>query len=83
MRLSIKRRMLLERNKEKFVSFLRPRRFGKSLFVSALACYYGILSTRQNLLIHKISVILLPKNFVKALWNSLYNNIIQMMFSKK
>jgi hypothetical protein len=34
---------LLEKTKEKRVSFLRPRRFGKSLFVSLLEYYYDIL----------------------------------------
>jgi hypothetical protein len=38
---------LLERNKEKFVSFLRPRRFGKSLFVSLLEHYYDINRREQ------------------------------------
>ncbi|MDW8297678.1 MAG: AAA family ATPase, partial [Raineya sp.] len=33
---------LLEKRKEKFVSYLRPRRFGKSLFVSLLEHYYDI-----------------------------------------
>jgi hypothetical protein len=33
----------LEIEKEKFVSFLRPRRFGKSLFLSMLEYYYDIL----------------------------------------
>jgi hypothetical protein len=33
----------LEVQKQKFVSFLRPRRFGKSLFVSMLEHYYDIL----------------------------------------
>ncbi|MDW8158795.1 MAG: AAA family ATPase, partial [Bacteroidia bacterium] len=33
---------ILEKNKEKRVSFLRPRRFGKSLFVSLLEYYYDI-----------------------------------------
>jgi hypothetical protein len=33
----------LEVEKEKFVSFLRPRRFGKSLFLSMLEHYYDIL----------------------------------------
>jgi hypothetical protein len=28
-------------NHAKFVMFLRPRRFGKSLFINMLACYYG------------------------------------------
>jgi hypothetical protein len=32
----------LELQKEKFVSFLRPRRFGKSLFLSMLEHYYDI-----------------------------------------
>ncbi|MCS7074210.1 MAG: AAA family ATPase, partial [Bacteroidia bacterium] len=32
--------MLLE--KEKFASFLRPRRFGKSLWLSVLEYYYDI-----------------------------------------
>ncbi|MCS6905614.1 MAG: AAA family ATPase [Bacteroidia bacterium] len=33
---------LLEKNGESYVSFLRPRRFGKSLFISLLSCYYDI-----------------------------------------
>jgi hypothetical protein len=33
----------LEIEKEKFVSFLRPRRFGKSLFITMLEHYYDIL----------------------------------------
>jgi hypothetical protein len=33
----------LEIEKEKFVSFLRPRRFGKSLFITMLEYYYDIL----------------------------------------
>jgi hypothetical protein len=33
----------LEIEKQKFVSFLRPRRFGKSLFLSMLEHYYDIL----------------------------------------
>jgi hypothetical protein len=33
----------LELQKQKFVSFLRPRRFGKSLFLSMLEWYYDIL----------------------------------------
>jgi hypothetical protein len=33
----------LEIDKEKFVSFLRPRRFGKSLFITMLEHYYDIL----------------------------------------
>ncbi|PKQ69930.1 AAA family ATPase [Raineya orbicola] len=33
---------LLEKYKTKFVSFLRPRRFGKSLFVSLLEHYYDM-----------------------------------------
>ena len=32
----------LEKSKESFVIFLRPRRFGKSLWVSILRHYYGI-----------------------------------------
>lgn len=33
---------LLEYNNDKSVHMLRPRRFGKSLFTSALSCYYDI-----------------------------------------
>jgi hypothetical protein len=33
---------LFEKRQEKFVSYLRPRRFGKSLFVSLLEHYYDI-----------------------------------------
>ncbi|KPA15070.1 hypothetical protein MHK_004724, partial [Candidatus Magnetomorum sp. HK-1] len=31
----------LEENPERYIFFLRPRRFGKSLFVSQLRYYYG------------------------------------------
>jgi len=34
---------VLEDNPEPYVFFLRPRRFGKSLFVSLLSYYYDIL----------------------------------------
>ncbi|MDW8297617.1 MAG: AAA family ATPase, partial [Raineya sp.] len=37
---------ILEQKQERFVSFLRPRRFGKSLFVSLLEHYYDI--NRKN-----------------------------------
>ena len=33
---------LLENNNDKSVHMLRPRRFGKSLFISTLSCYYDI-----------------------------------------
>ncbi|MDW8297624.1 MAG: AAA family ATPase, partial [Raineya sp.] len=33
---------LFEKRQEKFISYLRPRRFGKSLFVSLLEHYYDI-----------------------------------------
>lgn len=32
----------LEQLNEPYLFFLRPRRFGKSLFVSMLQCYYGL-----------------------------------------
>jgi hypothetical protein len=32
----------LEQMNERYLFFLRPRRFGKSLFVSMLQCYYGL-----------------------------------------
>lgn len=32
----------LEQLAEPYLFFLRPRRFGKSLFVSMLQCYYGL-----------------------------------------
>jgi len=38
---------LLEKSKEKRVVFLRPRRFGKSLFVSLLEHYYDINRKEQ------------------------------------
>lgn len=33
---------IIENLEEKFLIFIRPRRFGKSLFVSVLDCYYNI-----------------------------------------
>ena len=38
---------MLENGNDKFVHFLRPRRFGKTLFISMLSCYYDIL-TKDN-----------------------------------
>lgn len=38
---------LLENNNDKSVHILRPRRFGKSLFISMLSCYYDI-SEKDN-----------------------------------
>ncbi len=38
---------LLEKKQERYVSFLRPRRFGKSLFVSLLEHYYDIRRKNQ------------------------------------
>ena len=32
----------LEQLNERYLFFLRPRRFGKSLFISMLQCYYGL-----------------------------------------
>jgi hypothetical protein len=32
----------LEQMNEPYLFFLRPRRFGKTLFVSMLQCYYGL-----------------------------------------
>ena len=32
----------LEQMNEPYLFFLRPRRFGKSLFISMLQCYYGL-----------------------------------------
>ena len=38
---------ILENSNDRFVHFLRPRRFGKTLFTSMLSCYYDIL-TKDN-----------------------------------
>lgn len=37
----------LEALNERYLFFLRPRRFGKSLFVSMLQCYYGVEYAEQ------------------------------------
>ena len=34
----------LERMNERYLFFLRPRRFGKTLFISMLQSYYGIIA---------------------------------------
>ncbi|MFN8488059.1 MAG: AAA family ATPase [Caldilineaceae bacterium] len=37
----------IEQMNEPYLFFLRPRRFGKSLFISLLHCYYGIEHSRE------------------------------------
>ena len=38
---------LLEKESNKYQFFIRPRKFGKSLFFSMLSCYYDMLRAEQ------------------------------------
>ena len=47
----------LEENTSRLLIYLRPRRFGKSLFISMLDCYYGIEHKEQfNMLFGDLAI---------------------------